>query len=83
MGFGRTGKFWGFQHHEGVVPDIVTSAKGLSGAYLSHVLFIELFSGVCWGERGLVSLYATILRQASRPNLRGLVLGCIEGEILS
>merc|ERR550514_405588 len=34
MGFGRTGKFWGFQHHEGVVPDIVTSAKGLSGSYL-------------------------------------------------
>jgi len=32
-GFGRTGKFWGFQHYD-VVPDIVTSAKGLTGAYL-------------------------------------------------
>lgn len=34
VGFGRTGKLWGFQHYDGVVPDIVTSAKGLSGAYL-------------------------------------------------
>eukprot|EP00658_Telonema_sp_P-2_P068809 TRINITY_DN577_c0_g1_i14.p1 TRINITY_DN577_c0_g1~~TRINITY_DN577_c0_g1_i14.p1 ORF type:complete len:452 (-),score=130.79 TRINITY_DN577_c0_g1_i14:293-1648(-) len=33
VGFGRTGKFWGFQHYD-VVPDIVTSAKGLTGAYL-------------------------------------------------
>jgi len=32
-GFGRTGKFWGFQNYD-VVPDIVTSAKGLTGAYL-------------------------------------------------
>lgn len=34
VGFGRTGKFWGFQHFDGVVPDILTSAKGLSAAYL-------------------------------------------------
>ncbi|KAL1522271.1 hypothetical protein AB1Y20_017265 [Prymnesium parvum] len=34
VGFGRTGKLWGFQHYEGVVPDIITSAKGLSAAYL-------------------------------------------------
>jgi len=34
VGFGRTGKMWGFQHYPGLVPDIVTSAKGLSGAYL-------------------------------------------------
>jgi len=34
VGFGRTGKMWGFQHYEGVVPDIMTSAKGLTGAYL-------------------------------------------------
>merc|ERR1719401_2263313 len=33
MGFGRTGKFWGFQNYD-VIPDIVTSAKGLTGAYL-------------------------------------------------
>jgi len=34
VGFGRTGKFWGFQHFEGVIPDIVTSAKGLSAAVM-------------------------------------------------
>merc|ERR1712032_1446081 len=34
MGFGRTGKMWSFQHYDGLIPDILTSAKGLSGAYL-------------------------------------------------
>ena len=34
VGFGRTGTMWGFQHYEGVLPDIVTSAKGLTAAYL-------------------------------------------------
>mmetsp|Transcript_62042 Transcript_62042/g.73495 ORF Transcript_62042/g.73495 Transcript_62042/m.73495 type:complete len:504 (+) Transcript_62042:129-1640(+) len=32
VGFGRTGKLFGFQHYEGVMPDIVTGAKGISGA---------------------------------------------------
>lgn len=31
-GFGRTGKFWGFQNH-GVVPDIVTLAKGIGNGF--------------------------------------------------
>jgi adenosylmethionine-8-amino-7-oxononanoate aminotransferase len=34
VGFGRTGQMFGFQNFEGVVPDIVTFAKGISGAYL-------------------------------------------------
>ncbi len=29
-GFGRTGKFWAFQHYR-IVPDIVVSAKGMGG----------------------------------------------------
>ncbi len=29
-GFGRTGKFWGFQH-ERIIPDIITCAKGMGG----------------------------------------------------
>lgn len=33
-GFGRTGEMWAFQHFDNVIPDIVTSAKGLTGAYL-------------------------------------------------
>jgi taurine--2-oxoglutarate transaminase len=32
VGFGRTGKMFGFQHYDGVMPDIVTSAKGISSA---------------------------------------------------
>jgi len=33
VGFGRTGKMWGFQHYD-IHPDIVTSAKGLTGAWM-------------------------------------------------
>ena len=33
-GFGRTGRLFGFQHFDGVVPDIVTCAKGLTASYL-------------------------------------------------
>lgn len=33
-GFGRTGKMFGFMHSEGVRPDIVTTAKGLTSGYL-------------------------------------------------
>lgn len=29
VGFGRTGKLFGFQHYPGVLPDIVTCAKGI------------------------------------------------------
>lgn len=31
-GFGRTGEMFAYQHFQGVVPDIITSAKGLTGA---------------------------------------------------
>ena len=32
VGFGRTGKLFGFQNYPGVMPDIVSCAKGISGA---------------------------------------------------
>ena len=32
VGFGRTGAMFGFQNYEGVLPDIVSAAKGISGA---------------------------------------------------
>jgi adenosylmethionine-8-amino-7-oxononanoate aminotransferase len=32
VGFGRTGRLFGFQHYDGVMPDIVSTAKGISGA---------------------------------------------------
>ena len=34
VGFGRTGKLFGFQNYEGVIPDIVTAAKGITSAIL-------------------------------------------------
>src|SRR5699024_12740481 len=33
-GYGRTGKMFGFMHAEGVQPDMVTMAKGLTSGYL-------------------------------------------------
>jgi acetylornithine/succinyldiaminopimelate/putrescine aminotransferase len=33
-GFGRSGKLFGFCHAPSVVPDIITFAKGVNGAYL-------------------------------------------------
>ena len=31
-GFGRTGKLWGFEHYEGVLPDLTTWGKGISSS---------------------------------------------------
>mmetsp|Transcript_3918 Transcript_3918/g.5611 ORF Transcript_3918/g.5611 Transcript_3918/m.5611 type:complete len:519 (+) Transcript_3918:196-1752(+) len=33
-GFGRTGKLFGFQNFPGVIPDMFTFAKGVTGAYM-------------------------------------------------
>jgi ornithine--oxo-acid transaminase len=33
-GVGRTGRFWAYEHEEGVEPDLVTAAKTLSGGYV-------------------------------------------------
>lgn len=32
VGFGRTGQMFGFQNYDGVLPDIISAAKGISGA---------------------------------------------------
>lgn len=34
VGFGRTGELFGFMNYEGVIPDIVTAAKGITSAAL-------------------------------------------------
>jgi taurine--2-oxoglutarate transaminase len=33
-GFGRTGKWFGVDNHEGVVPDMIATAKGITAGYL-------------------------------------------------
>ncbi|MFF1790663.1 aspartate aminotransferase family protein [Kitasatospora sp. NPDC058243] len=32
-GFGRTGRFWAHLHHDGVVPDVLITAKGLASGF--------------------------------------------------
>lgn len=33
QGFGRSGHMFGFQHYEGVIPDMYSFAKGITSAY--------------------------------------------------
>lgn len=46
-GFGRTGRWFGIDHEEGVVPDMITLAKGLTGGYapLGAVLVHDRVAG--------------------------------------
>ena len=32
-GYGRSGKFFAFQHHEGIEPDMITMAKGMGNGF--------------------------------------------------
>ncbi|MDN3670974.1 aspartate aminotransferase family protein [Echinicola jeungdonensis] len=46
-GFGRTGKFWAFEHYE-IIPDILVCAKGMGGgmpigAFISSKKIMEVF----------------------------------------
>ncbi|KAA1031931.1 aminotransferase class III-fold pyridoxal phosphate-dependent enzyme [Pseudonocardia sp. EV170527-09] len=53
-GYGRTGKFWGHQHAEGLVPDIIVTAKGLaSGFPLSAIAAPKALMEKAWpGSQG-------------------------------
>lgn len=53
-GYGRTGKFWGHQHAEGLVPDIIVTAKGLaSGFPLSAIAAPQALMEKAWpGSQG-------------------------------
>jgi 4-aminobutyrate aminotransferase len=53
-GFGRTGRFWGHQHTDGVTPDILITAKGLaSGFPLSGIAASEELMAKAWpGSQG-------------------------------
>lgn len=52
-GFGRTGKMFGFMHSDGVQPDIITMAKGLTSGYLplgATAVKSEIFSAFKEGD---------------------------------
>ena len=53
-GVGRTGKFWGHQHTEGLVPDIMITAKGIaSGFPISAIAAPESIMAKAWpGSQG-------------------------------
>ncbi|GAC67258.1 aspartate aminotransferase family protein [Gordonia soli] len=53
-GFGRTGKFWGHQHADGVVPDIIITAKGLASGFPISAIAAptELMSKAWPGSQG-------------------------------
>ncbi|MEU9820473.1 aspartate aminotransferase family protein [Pseudonocardia alni] len=53
-GYGRTGKFWGHQHAEGLTPDIIVTAKGLaSGFPLSAIAAPKALMEKAWpGSQG-------------------------------
>ena len=40
-GFGRTGKMWGIEHEDGVVPDIMSCGKGFGGGFPMSGLLIR------------------------------------------
>ena len=64
-GFGRTGKFWGFEH-SGIVPDIIVMAKGLgSGMPISGIasradLMDKWVTGTHGGTYGGGNMLATV-----------------------
>jgi 4-aminobutyrate aminotransferase len=53
-GYGRTGRFWGHQHVEGLTPDIIVTAKGLaSGFPLSAIAAPKALMEKAWpGSQG-------------------------------
>ena len=53
-GYGRTGRFWGHQHAEGVTPDVIVTAKGLaSGFPLSAIAAPKALMEKAWpGSQG-------------------------------
>ena len=53
-GFGRTGRFFGFQHH-GISPDLITMAKGMGNGFpIGGVLISNKFEGALWVARNYI-----------------------------
>jgi len=65
VGFGRTGKLFGFQNFEGVLPDIISSAKGITSSAIPMSMtacrkpIMDFFeeNSIGWGSTYQVCLY--------------------------
>ena len=84
-GFGRTGKFFSYQHEDGVQPDIVTVAKALSGGYVPIGAMLttdKIFSSVYSGM-DTIMIHSTTFKGGPLAMAAGLAsLAVIEDEDL-
>jgi ornithine--oxo-acid transaminase len=84
-GFGRTGKFFSYQH-EDVRPDIVTVAKALSGGYVpvGAMLATEKVFGSVYSSMDRVMVHSTTFKGGPLAMAAGLAsLAVIEDEGLA
>jgi ornithine--oxo-acid transaminase len=82
-GFGRTGKFFAYQHDSDVIPDIVTVAKALSGGYVPVGAMLttdKIYSSVYSGM-DKVMVHSTTFKMGPLAMAAGLAsLAVIEDE---
>src|SRR6201996_7909582 len=81
-GFGRTGKFFAYQH-EDVTPDIVTVAKALSGGYVpvGAMLTTDKIFGSVYSSMDRVMVHSTTFKSGPLAMAAGLAaLAVIEDE---
>jgi adenosylmethionine-8-amino-7-oxononanoate aminotransferase len=86
IGFGRTGRWFGFEHF-GVTPDIVTASKGITGGYvpLGAAIATERVMETIFGDGGATQAKVSGPTYAAHPTAcaAGLaVLDAIENEDL-
>jgi ornithine--oxo-acid transaminase len=82
-GFGRTGKFFSYQHSEGVTPDIITVAKALSGGYVPVGAMLttdKIFSSV-YSSMDTIMVHSTTFKGGPMAMAAGLAsLAVIDDE---
>jgi ornithine--oxo-acid transaminase len=82
-GLGRTGKFYSYQHSEGVQPDIVTVAKALSGGYVpvGAMLTTDKIFGSVYPSMDSIMVHSTTFKYGPMAMAAGLAsLAVIEDE---
>ena len=82
-GFGRTGKFYAYQHEDGLVPDIITVAKALSGGYVpvGAMLTTDKIFGSVYSGMDKVLVHSTTFKGGPQAMAAGLAaLAVIEDE---